>query len=229
VVRFSSRGLFVPHSPAGRWFHRARLAAAALCLLMALVTALGSARTPARPAPERTAPVVVAARDLPAGSVLRPRDLTVRNWPARLRPDSAVPAPTRLVGARLAGPLARGEPVTEMRVLGRALTSGLGPGTVAVSVDLPASGAAIARAGDYVDLLAGPATDPLDATGSAPAPARAAQTVVRHALVLSALHPPTRDASTGTNELVLAVPHAAAARIAGVAATRPLFAVVDFP
>jgi pilus assembly protein CpaB len=229
VVRFSSRGLFVPRSPAGRWFHRARLAAAALCLLIALVTALGSARTPASPMPERTAPVVVAARDLPAGSVLRPRDLTVRNWPARLRPDSAVPAAARLVGARLAGPLARGEPVTQNRVVGRTLTSGLDPGTVAVSVDLPASGAAIARAGDYVDLLAGAATDPLDASGGAPAPARAAQTVVRHALVLAVLHATASDAGTGTSELVLAVPHAAAARIAGVAATRQFFAVVDFP
>lgn len=57
-------------------------------------------------------PVVVAARDLPAGRKLGSRDLIVREVPARYVPPDAVAAPGDAVGAKPAGALPRGAYVT---------------------------------------------------------------------------------------------------------------------
>src|SRR5579884_793336 len=82
----------------GRW---PRLLAAGTCLLLALGSALGTARKPAAAGP--TAPVVVAARDLPAGATLTAKDLNIARWPTRLRPSGARDRLGALVGQRLAG------------------------------------------------------------------------------------------------------------------------------
>jgi Flp pilus assembly protein CpaB len=138
----------------GRW---PRLAAAGLCLLLALATAV---RAPGAPAPVRTVRVVVAARTLAAGHLLGARDLAVARWPARLRPGGTASALARLVGARLAGPLLAGEPITSSRLLGAGLTAGLSPGVVATVVSLADPGSAdLVHAGDQVDVLATPRPD----------------------------------------------------------------------
>lgn len=119
---------------------------AALLTAVAAATGIHAASTP----PPATVDVVVAARDLPAGVVLAPDDLR----PVGFAPGS-VPAGTAedAVGRTLAAPLRAGEPVTDVRLVGPALTRGY-PGLSAVPVRLPDAGMAdLLRVGDVVDLV----------------------------------------------------------------------------
>ncbi|MFC4782967.1 RcpC/CpaB family pilus assembly protein [Nocardioides sp. MAHUQ-72] len=125
---------------------RRRLLAAALT---AVAVATGLHATAAPPPPALS--VRVAARDLPAGSVLAADDLAE----ADLSPDAA---PAGLVdhpeGRVLAAPLRAGEPVTDVRLVGPALAAAH-PGRVAMPVRLPDAGmAGLLRPGDRVDLVA---------------------------------------------------------------------------
>jgi len=109
----------------------------------------------AGPAPA-TVPVLVAARDLPAGAELADDDLVTVRFAPGSEPAGIVDDPT---GQVLAGPLRAGEPVTDARLVGPHLTTGR-PGLVAVPVRLPDPGmVALLDVGDHVDLLA---TDPQD-------------------------------------------------------------------
>jgi Flp pilus assembly protein CpaB len=116
------------------------------------------------PAPPPTVEVLVAARDLPSGALLGDDDLVSRAWPADLAPAAAAASPT---GRVLAAPIAEGEVVTDVRLVGPRLALAQ-PGDTVVPVRLPDAGmAALLRAGDEVDLLA---TDP--GTGSSTVVAR---------------------------------------------------------
>ena len=101
--------------------------------------------------------MAVASRDLPVGTVLTAADLTdVSTDPANV-PSDLAEAP---LGERLAAPLRRGEPVTDVRLVGPELTEGH-PDLVAVPVRLPdAEMAGLLHVGDTVDLYA---TDPATA------------------------------------------------------------------
>jgi Flp pilus assembly protein CpaB len=144
--------------------HR-RLLAGVLALL-AVVLGLHAAR-PAAPA---TTPLVVARHDLSAGAVLTAADLTTIRVPPDVVPAGTQPHAT---GRVLATGLRRGEPITDLRLVGPALTAGH-PELVAVPVRLPDAGmAALLRVGDRVRLLA---TDPQGGT---------TQTVAGDALVLA--------------------------------------------
>lgn len=124
--------------------HR-RILAAALTAL-ALVAVL---RTVA-PAPPQTVDLTVAAHDLAAGTPLAAADLTTIAVPAALVPDGVRTDPE---GATLAAPLRRGEPVTDARLVGPALSTE--PGLVAVPIRLPDAGmAGLLEPGDRIDLLA---------------------------------------------------------------------------
>lgn len=138
---------------------RRRLIAATLTA----VAALSALHTLAPPPPE-TVEVLVAARDLPSGSLLAEDDLVARAWPVDLAPaDAAV----RATGRVLAAPIGRGEVVTDVRLVGPGLALAQ-PGETIVPVRLPDAGmATLLRAGDKVDLLA---TDP--GTGEAALVAR---------------------------------------------------------
>ena len=120
---------------------------AAVLTAVAVVTGIHAAAAP----PPASVDVVVAARDLPAGTVLTPGDLhTVGFAPG------SVPAgiSDEAVGRTLAAPLRAGEPVTDVRVVGPALTDGY-PGLTAVPVRLPDAGMVeLLRVGDRVDLVA---------------------------------------------------------------------------
>lgn len=108
----------------------------------------------ARPAPPQTVTMAVAARDLAAGTVLTSADLASVEVPPGGVPDQALEHP---LGATLAAPLRRGEPVTDVRVVGPELTAGH-PDLTAVPVRFPDAGmAALLHVGDTVDLYV---TDP---------------------------------------------------------------------
>jgi Flp pilus assembly protein CpaB len=179
-------------------------------------------------------PVVVAARTLPAGRALRADDLMVRSWPKPLRPTGSSAAVKDLLGRRLAAAMLRGEPVTAARLLGRDLAAGLDPGTVAVPISMPSSGAGILRGGDYVDVFAIPIGSdgiaPVAVAHSGPSPPPGPQLAARRALVLAVL-PGLDDATTGaaSTEVVLALPRSAAVRIAARSGTQEFTAVLEPP
>jgi len=118
------------------------------------------------PSPPPTDRVLVAGRDLPAGTTVGPADLTEASWPVGAVPDGALTADQLGARAVLAVPMRRGEPLTDVRLVGDALLDGQSPGTRAVTVR-PADPAmaSLLRAGDRVDVVAAGA--PTD--GSAPA------------------------------------------------------------
>ena len=98
--------------------------------------------------------MLVAARDLPSGTRLAEGDLVVRAFPAGLAPPDASSA---AVGRVLAGPIGRGEVLTDVRVVGPGLALAQ-PGDTVLPVRLPDAGmATLLRAGDEIDLVA---TDP---------------------------------------------------------------------
>lgn len=123
---------------------RRRLLAATLVAL-----AVGAGLRAVAAPPPATVEVSVAAADLPAGTVLSAEDLQPLSLPPDAYPASAEASP---VGRTLAAPLRRGEPVTDVRLVGPDLTEGLD--VVALPVRLPDAGAVgLLRVGDRLDLL----------------------------------------------------------------------------
>ncbi|CAI9399129.1 SAF domain-containing protein [Nocardioides sp. T2.26MG-1] len=119
---------------------------AALLTAVAVATGIHAAAAP----PPATVDVVVAARDLPSGTVLGPDDLRVVGFAPGSVPVGAADDAT---GRTLAAPVRAGEPVTDVRVVGPALTDGY-PGLTGVPVRLPDAGMAdLLRVGDVVDLV----------------------------------------------------------------------------
>ncbi len=124
-----------------------------LAAVLAGVAVLAALRTLAPP-PVPTVEVLVAARDLPAGSVVGADDVVPAAYSPGLAPHGLADDP---VGRVLAAPLRQGEPVTDVRLVGPSLTEGY-DGLVAVPVRLPDAGSvALLRVGDRIDLVA---TDP---------------------------------------------------------------------
>ncbi|MEO5851015.1 MAG: SAF domain-containing protein [Nocardioides sp.] len=129
---------------------RRRRLLAALLSAVAVLAALRSVS----PAPEPMVPVLVAARDLPSGTLVRPGDLVETAYPPATAPDGLA---GDVVGRTLAAPVRRGEPITDVRLVGPALTEGYDD-LVAVPVRLPDAGSvALLTVGDRIDLVA---TDP---------------------------------------------------------------------
>ncbi len=121
-----------------------------LAALLAGVAVLLGVSTVAAP-PPATVPVLVAAHDLPAGAELEPDDVVTARFAPGTAPDGLARAPA---GRVLAAPVARGEPVTEVRLVGAAMTSGR-PDLVALPVRLPdAASVELLEVGDEVDLWA---------------------------------------------------------------------------
>ena len=154
---------------------RRRRLLAALCVLVAAWAGL---RATAEPAPARVT-VTVAAHDLGAGAVLRPGDLTTVGFAPGTVPAGQLRDP---VGRQLAGPLRRGQPITDTALLGASLVHDR-PDLVALPVRLPDTAMAeLLRVGDEVDVIS---ADPQGGPAS---------TVARAALVLG-LPPPPADAA----------------------------------
>lgn len=183
-----------------------RRVAALICLGLAVVATVGNRE---RVATAPRAPVVVVARDLVAGTVLRPGDLQLAHWASPDVPPKALTAVTAAVGNSIAAGMDRGEPVTTARLRGPGVTAGLPPGYVAVTVTISGPSAlTLIRAGDTVDLLATVAPE-----AGGPGRARVVASAVR---VLAAL--PARDDGSGaqTAALVVAVTRPAALAVASV-------------
>jgi pilus assembly protein CpaB len=201
--------------------HLLRQVTAALLVGLALVLALRSGPSPGPPPPDTVLPVV-AATDLPAGTVLTSADLVPAEFPAPAVPDGATAQESLLTGQVLAAPVRRGEVVTDVRVVGPGLWSQVPAGQVATPVRLAdLAVATLLRAGDRVDVLASTAE-----TG-------AAAVVAEGALVLSApsgVAPAGGPAATpeGAGLLVLAVSPDTARTLAG-AATRGTLTVTLGP
>ena len=181
--------------------HRALLAAGLTAA--AVATALPTLA----PTPPPTVPVVAALHDLAAGSPLTAGDLTSVALPSALVPAGVLTSVTTAVGRIVAGPVRRGEPLTDVRLLGSGLL--IGPGLVAAPVRLadPAT-AALLSAGDRVDVLAAPT----EATGPVPSVA------VTVGTGLAVLAVPAAGQAGGEGALVvLAATPAVAARLAAAA------------
>lgn len=180
--------------------HRALLAAGLTA------AAVATALPVLAPTPAPTAVVLAAGHDLPSGATLAPADLVPLALPRAAVPDGALTASATAVGQVLSGPVRRGEPLTDARLLGSSLVPA-GPGVVAAPVRLadPAT-AVLLHAGDRVDVLAA-GTD-----AAAPASATAVATG------LQVLAVPAAGQADGDGALVvLAATPATAARLAAAA------------
>jgi Flp pilus assembly protein CpaB len=143
--------------PVPRRRGRLRRAVLARRRLLAAVTAAFAVLVglqAAAPPPPATTPVLTAARDLPAGVVVGPDDLTRAPFLQESVPDGALAAAGDVVGRTTTGPVRAGEPLTDVRLVSGSLLDGY-PGRVAVPVRLADPGAvALLRVGDRVDVVA---------------------------------------------------------------------------
>jgi pilus assembly protein CpaB len=114
-------------------------------------------------------PVVVAARDIEAGTELSRADLRLSHVPQRFAPPDAPTSPDQAIGLHTAGPVAAGSPITA-GVVGTTV-SGDDPGALrrgerAVEITVAGGASLIETAvpGARVDILV--STDPGDGPGS---------------------------------------------------------------
>lgn len=130
---------------------QARRALAALCAAGAVwvvVTAL-------RPVPpELGEPVLVAAADLPAGTVLEAGHVRVARVPEAVLPSGALHEPSAVMGSVSSGPLRTREVLTDRDLMTGSLAQGLGPDVVVAHVALRDEAlAAAVGPGNRVDVL----------------------------------------------------------------------------
>lgn len=193
----------------------------AATVLLALAAVLLSSGSSGAAGP--TTAVLVAAHDLAPGVAMRAGDVRVVRLPAADVPAGALRPGARTLGQRLSAPARRGEPLTDVRLMGPALirASGFGPDVVATPVRIADPGVlALLRAGDRVDVLA-VRTDAAttDATGSQPTNAHrspeenAAHVVATDVVVLTVPAPAATTAEDGAL-VVLATTHAVAGQLA---------------
>lgn len=150
---------------------------------------MSQARTPA-PKPEKR--VLVADRDIPTGSFVRPEALRWQAWPeAALSKAYLVEGERRLedvVGALARQPLVAGEPLTEAKVVAPGhsgfLAAVLQPGLRAVTVPVTATSgiAGFIFPGDRVDLIL---THTVPQDGEERTERRASETVLRDIRILA--------------------------------------------
>lgn len=203
----------------GRW-HRRLLASG----LLAGATAAGLQALEPPPAPSVV--VVTAARDIAAGTRLTPGDLaTVRLSPSSV-PDGALVTPAAALSRTLVSAARRGEPLTDVRLVGASPHEPSGEDDRVVSVPVriaDAEAVALLRPGDVVDVLgAAPSMD-----GSGGTPARLLASAVRVVTV------PATDTGSGLRDLggdgalvLLASTPTTATRLAGAAVTDRLSVVL---
>ncbi|MGD9986087.1 SAF domain-containing protein [Pseudonocardia sp.] len=193
--------------PATRW-RRGVLARRALAGALVVAAAVLAFRPAAA-----GDPVLVATRDLPAGSVLGPADLAVRTWPEGLVPAGVLHDSADATGRTLAGPARAGEPVTDLRLAGPALAAaatGL-PDAVAVPVRLADPGVAgLLVAGNVVDVV------------TPGAGADEAVVLAESAVVTAVLPADAGGATAGSRGriVLVALPPAQATRLAAAALTQ---------
>lgn len=190
----------------------ARRAAAGALVLLAAAAAL-------RPDPaDGRVDVVVAARDLSAGSALTDSDVRIETHSATTVPDGAQRDPAALVGITLAGPARRGEVLTDVRVLGPRLTgAAAGPDARIVALDLADPALLdVVRTGDVVDVLATAPVPPGD--GASPVP----RILATDAVVVTVSERSTSPTSGSQRVVLVALPARAATEVAGASLTQAI-------
>jgi len=192
---------------------RRRLVAAALLAVAALA---GLKAVTPKPLP--TVTVWAAAHDLSGGRSLALTDLTKLALPAAAVPAGALRPTAGIVGRLLAAPVRRGEPLTDVRLLGPSLLATL-PGLVAIPIRVAdgSAAAAVVKAGDLVDVLE--VADP--ATGGPRHP----RTVASKVPVLTV--PSAGDGTDGAGLVVLAATPTQAAALAQASAGARLTLTIE--
>ena len=198
--------------------HRALLAAG----LAAAAVATGLSAV--APATEEGVLVLTAAHDLASGATLTAEDLVSASLPLALVPAGALVEPAAVVGRLVAGPVRRGEALTDVRLLGAGLLGVGGSSSstrddrlVAVPVRVAeAATAALVRAGDRVDVLS-----------ASPEGGPAAGVVAGGLTVLAV--PSVGDGMGEGALLVLAADRPSATRLAAAAVTGRLSVAVLAP
>lgn len=120
---------------------------------------------PGRAQAVRTAPLVVAARDLPAGARLTPDMLRLQNYPEAMLPAQRYATAKEVEGRILASGMSANEPLTPSRLAGEAASGGIsavitpGKRAMAVKGNKVMGLAGLIRPGNMVDVLV---TLPLD-------------------------------------------------------------------
>jgi pilus assembly protein CpaB len=135
---------------AAAWLLRNRRLAVALLLCIAAGIAVHQLTPPS----EQKIPVLVAARDLPAGLAIGKTDLVPRAVPPDIVPAGALTAMRDVEGRELAAPLSSGQIPTDAQLLGPGLLTGAGAGTAAVPVRLAdPSSIQLVSAGQLVNIV----------------------------------------------------------------------------
>jgi Flp pilus assembly protein CpaB len=187
--------------------HRRPIAAllAALCVLT-IITAISDRSGP-------TSTVVIAARDIPAGTTLTSGDLTTAQFPRDLTPTGSASDPGALIGEVVTAGVWSGEILTTARILGGRPEAGRG--LVAAPVRLADAGVAgLLAPGDTVDIIAASRDSN-------------AKVVARSARVITRPIPPAAFGTQTGSLVLLAVTPEEATALAGVATTRQLSAVLQ--
>lgn len=182
--------------------------------------AVAAGLTALAPAPAEAVRVVTAGRDLGAGVPLTPDDLVAASVPRALVPEGAATDVAALVGRLVTGPVRRGEPLTDVRLLGTQLLSRPPTGAsqevaVPLRVAEPAA-ASLVSPGDRIDVLA-----------ASPEGGATAATVATGLRVLSV--PALGDDPGEGALLVVAADRGTAGRLAAAAVTARLSLVVLGP
>lgn len=190
------------------WVHTvaARRVAATGLVVLAGVAALRS-----NPDGERTV-TVVAARDLTPGIALLADDVRTESRLTTTLPDGAQSDIGTVVGATLAGPVRRGEVLTDVRVLGSRLAqAAAGPNARIVPLHLADNAVVdLVRTGDVVDIVTAPASDPSNAAATS-------RVVATDAVVVLVSAKPKAATAANDRVVLVALPADAANAVAGAA------------
>jgi Flp pilus assembly protein CpaB len=185
------------------WARTILLRRTAAALLAVLAVALAAATL--LHGREDTVPVLTAARDVPAGVTLSGDDVRIRDLPATDAPAGALRTVAAAVGRVLAGPARAGEPITDVRLVGRENTLLATGDPNAVEVPVRLTDAAVAdllRPGVRVDVVGDPGVLASDAV----------VVTVR----------PSEGVSAKGRLVVVAVPRPAAAKVAAASLAQPV-------
>jgi Flp pilus assembly protein CpaB len=172
------------------------------------------------PAPPRTVTVWAAAHDLDGGRPLAVRDLARLALPVATVPAGALRSSVEVAGRMLAAPMRRGEPLTDVRLLGPSLLAALPqPGLVAIPIRVAdgSAAAAVVKPGDLVDVL-----ETADPAGGGPL---RPETVATRVQVLAV--PGPGDGADGGGLVVLAATPAQASALAQASASARLTLVIQ--
>ena len=205
----------------------------------AVVTGLGVVA----PNPAETVTVLTATRDLPGGRALSATDLHPVAVERSSAPAGALTKTGSAEGRLLTSPIRRGEILTDVRLIGAGLLRGQPDGLRAVSLRLadPAM-SAVVRPGDQIDILAattteasgnGPGSDapssdaPRSDASRSDAPGRGGPVAIVVATDLTVLAVPLLADDSGEGALIVVATYPeTAGRLAGVAVTRRLSAMI---